>query len=168
MNTAKALQSYQNVGLETEVHGADPHRLILLLYQGALLAIASAKNQMMRKEYIAKGKSISHAVTIIEEGLRGSLNIEAGGKIAENLAGLYSYMTQRLLDANLQNDSAALDEVSRLLLDLRSAWENIRPAPSPEARPETGKAQSPAAPAQQQPAQQPNGIRQNALVYGRM
>lgn len=159
MNTAKALQSYNNVKLETEVHGADPHRLILLLYQGALLAIASAKNQILRNEFAAKGKSISHAVTIIEEGLKASLNLEAGGELASNLASLYSYMTQRLLDANVRNDTAMLDEVSRLLIDLRSAWENIRPAAHASGPQSSTAAQS---------SQPTEGTRQNALVYGRM
>lgn len=155
MNTTTAIKAYANVGLESGVSAADPHKLILLLYQGALLAISSAKNQMLRKETAAKGKSISHAILIIDAGLKSSLDKNTGGDLAQNLSALYDYMNQRLLIANLKNDTAALDEVSRLLTDLKGAWEEIRPAvvsaqPDAATRPQT----APARPA--------------ALTYGRM
>lgn len=156
MNTAKALKAYTNVGIESNVAAADPHKLILLLYQGALLAIATAKNQMLRKETAKKGASISHAIAIIEKGLQASLNKEVGGALTQNLSDLYVYMTQRLIAANLNNDTAALDEVSRLLIELRSAWENIKPATAPVA--------APAAAPQLQTTNKP----QAALIYGRM
>lgn len=155
MNATTAVKTYANVGLETNVTAADPHKLILLLYQGALLAISSAKNQMLRKETAAKGKSISHAIMIIDEGLKSSLDKNAGGDLAQNLSALYDYMNQRLLIANLKNDIDALDEVSGLLTDLKGAWEEIRPTivsaqPDAAIRPQT----APAKPA--------------ALTYGRM
>ena len=111
MNTT-AINAYANVGIDANVASADPHKLILLLYQGALLALSSAKNHMLRKNIPAKGKSISHAILIIDEGLKASLNKDVGGELALNLASLYDYMNQRLLVANLKNDVAALDEVS--------------------------------------------------------
>jgi flagellar protein FliS len=126
MNSA-AINSYAKVGMDTSVTSADPHKLILLLFQGALLAISSARNQMIRKETAAKGKSISHAILIIDEGLKCSLDKKTGGELAQNLSALYDYMNQRLLVANLKNDLAALDEVSNLLSELKGAWEDIRP-----------------------------------------
>lgn len=150
MNAITAIKEYANVGLETSVTAADPHKLILLLYQGAMLAVGSAKNQILRKEIAAKGKSISHAITIIEEGLKASLDINAGGELAQNLSDLYDYMSQRLVFANLKNDIDALNEVSRLLGELKGAWEGIRPQA--------------AAPVQlQKPV-----VERAALVYGRM
>lgn len=127
MNATTAIKTYANVGLESGVAAADPHKLILLLYQGALLAIASAKNQILRKEISAKGQSISKAIAIIDQGLKASLDKNAGGELAQNLSALYDYMNQRLLIANLKNDLTALDEVSGLLTDLKGAWEEIRP-----------------------------------------
>lgn len=152
MNTANALKAYTNIGIESNVAAADPHKLILLLYQGALLAIASAKNQMMRKETAKKGASISHAIAIIDGGLQASLNKEIGGALAQNLSELYAYMIQRLISANLNNDTAALDEVSRLLIELRTAWENIKPANAPSAAPQPQTTNKP----------------QATLIYGRM
>jgi flagellar protein FliS len=126
MNALMKIKSYVDVGVESNVHSADPHKLIVLLYQGALLSIAAARNHMLRKEIAAKGKSISQAISIIDEGLKASLNKEVGGELAANLAALYEYMTARLFHANLANDPAALDEVAGLLGELRGAWESIR------------------------------------------
>ena len=132
MNTSTALNAYKNVGLESGVAAADPHKLILMLYQGALLAIASAKNQILRKQIAAKGASISKAIKIIDEGLKACLDVKAGGEIGKNLSDLYDYMNQRLLIANLKNDVAMLDEVSKLLRELKEAWESISPNAKPE------------------------------------
>lgn len=126
MNTTKALKAYTNIGIESSLETADSHKLILLLYQGALLAIAKAKNQMIRKETANKGASISQAIAIIESGLQASLDKSVGGELAQNLSSLYDYMGMRLITANLKNDVAALDEVARLLTELKGAWESIR------------------------------------------
>ena len=133
MNTSSAISSYQKVSLETAVMAADPHKLICMLYQGALLAISNAKNGIARKDIPAKGKAISHAIAIIDEGLNASLDKKVGGELALNLSTLYEYMSSRLLTANINNDVAALDEVTALLTDLKSAWDAIRPTGPPAA-----------------------------------
>lgn len=152
MNMSAAIKAYSNVAIESRTHSSDPHKLILMLYQGALLSIASAKNQIMRKEIAAKGKSISQAISIINDGLKSSLDMSVGAPLVKNLADLYEYMIQRLLLANLKNDTEILDEVSGLLIDLRGAWESIQPAPQPTRT--------------QAPAPEPQV--KMPLVYGRM
>jgi len=127
MNATTAINAYKKVGVESSVNGADPHMLISMLFQGALLAIANAKNEILRKEIAAKGKSISKAIAIIGEGLHASLDKRAGGELAQNLSSLYDYMVMRLVDANLKNDITVLDEVARLLTELTEAWDSIRP-----------------------------------------
>ncbi|WP_310452396.1 flagellar export chaperone FliS [Sulfuritalea sp.] len=127
MNATAAIDSYNKVGKESAVNGADPHELIAMLFQGALLAIADAKDEIARKETAAKGKSISKAIAIIGEGLNASLDLRVGGDLAQNLSALYSYMVSRLVAANLNNDIAVLDEVTRLLTELAGAWNDIRP-----------------------------------------
>lgn len=178
MNASTGINAYAKVGIESGVAAADPHKLILMLYQGALLAIASAKNQMQHKEVAAKGASISKAIMIIDDGLQSCLDKKAGGEVAQNLAALYDYMKQRLMLANLQNDASILDEVSRLLSELKGAWEAIRPGalttpntptaqaaragePLPGSRPATVEVLNTATP--------PSAIgKQAALMYGRM
>jgi flagellar protein FliS len=136
MNTTTAINAYTNVSVESSVIGADPHRLIQMLFQGALLEIASAKNGIGRKDIPAKGKSITRAIAIIGEGLNASLDKKVGGKMALDLSSLYDYMVFRLVEANLKNDLAILDEVAHLLTELKGAWDAIRPqVVQPEPQP---------------------------------
>lgn len=119
--------AYARIGMETGVSTADPHKLILMLFDGAIMSITSAAVAMDNRQIAAKGEGISKAIEIITNGLKISLNMEAGGELAERLAALYDYMADRLLYANLHNNRAALDEVCELLSGLRDAWRSIAP-----------------------------------------
>lgn len=136
INVTAAIKAYNKVGIESSVTAADPVKLISMLYQGALLAIANAKNGIMRKDIPAKGAAISKAIAIIGEGLNASLDKKVGGELAQNLSSLYDYMVMRLLAANLNNDMAALDEVARLLNDLKGTWDSIRQSAAVSAIPQ--------------------------------
>lgn len=127
MNANTATNTYARVEAESNLLAADPHKLIAMLFQGALLAIANARNSMLRKDIPAKSKAISHAIRIISEGLRASLDKNVGGQLAYDLDALYEYMCVRLVNANLKNDVEILDEVTRLLGDIKGAWDEIRP-----------------------------------------
>lgn len=122
--TAAAGQ-YAQVGLQTGVESASPHRLILMLMDGALARISAARLHMQRGEVAEKGLQITWAISIVE-GLRGSLDLTRGGSVAANLDRLYEYMTRRLLHANLDSDANGLSEVYRLLDELRAGWVGIR------------------------------------------
>jgi flagellar protein FliS len=122
-----ALRAYQSAGLEVSVSTADPHKLILMLFDGALLAVAQAKQHMEAGNVAAKGSAVSRAVRIIDEGLKASLDTSAERAVAQQLWQLYEYMCRRLLLASLHNEAAGVDEVSRLLKDIREAWEQIDP-----------------------------------------
>lgn len=120
--------AYAKVGVETGVVAASPHKLIVMLFDGALLALSTALQHINTGNIAGKGQSISKAIAIIDSGLRTSLNKEAGGEIAESLDGLYEYMSNRLLLANLNNSAEQIEEVQRLLKDLKAAWEAIDPS----------------------------------------
>ncbi|MCE1186575.1 flagellar export chaperone FliS [Zoogloea sp.] len=130
----RAAAAYNEVSVETGVSGADPHKLILMLFEGALLQVGSAAIAMENRDIPAKGTAISKAIEIITNGLKISLDFEAGGELAERLGALYDYMAQRLLYANLHNSRPALDEVTRLLTDLKDAWAAIGSATVEPAR----------------------------------
>jgi len=119
--------AYAQVGVETAVPEADPHQLILLLFEGAKSAIVQARANLDSGHIAAKGEAVSKAIDIIDNGLKASLNTDAGGELVANLAALYDYMVRRLLWANLKNDRAALDEVATLLGEIHSAWAEIVP-----------------------------------------
>jgi flagellar protein FliS len=121
------VNAYAKVGMETGVLAASPHKLIVMLYDGALQALNNGLLNMKAGRIAEKGKSISHAITIIDGGLRASLDKSVGG---ESLDSLYEYMSSRLLMANLKNDPAIIEEVQRLLMDLRDTWNTIGIAPA--------------------------------------
>ena len=132
--------AYAKIGTESSAMSASPHQLITMLFDGAKTAIAMARHHMANKEIAAKGKAISKAINIIDNGLKASLDAEAGGKagaeLVANLSALYDYISQRLMYANLRNDPALLDEADRLLDNISSAWREIDPQKShlmPEA-----------------------------------
>jgi flagellar secretion chaperone FliS len=119
--------AYARVGVETGVMGANPHRLILMLYQGARQAIALARMHVQQGNIAPRGEAISKAMGIITGGLQASLNKDAGGEVAQRLDSLYSYMIRRLLQANLEASDAMLVEVGGLLATLEEAWIGIGP-----------------------------------------
>lgn len=119
------LQAYQRVNTQTSITDADPHRLIQLLYNGAIERINMARARMQAKDFEGKGKLISRAIEIIG-GLRGFLDFEKGGDLAVQLEALYDYMERRLFEANAQNDAAKLDEVTDLLRSVKDGWDGIR------------------------------------------
>jgi len=130
---APARASYRDIGIETTVASASPHRLVLLLFDGVIDAIADARMSMGKGDIPGKGKAIGRASRIIGEGLLPALDMERGGAIAVNLHSLYEYMMKRLLEANLHNRTELLGEVMSLLNELRGAWAQIgqRNAPVP-------------------------------------
>lgn len=117
--------AYAAVGMQTQISTADPHKLIAMLFEGAQVAIGIAAVAMDAKDPAAKGQAISKAVEIIVNGLKVSLDRDAGGVLADRLAALYDYMADRLVHANLHNSRPALDEVARLLQELAEAWSQI-------------------------------------------
>lgn len=128
LNNAAA--AYRKVGVETKSQTASPHELVLMLFDGAMAAVATATYQMDAGNIAEKGEAVSRAIDIIESGLKASLDYREGGDLAERLGALYSYLTTRLLHANLHNDKAALKEVHGLLDELRGAWAEIARDPA--------------------------------------
>lgn len=144
-STRSGANAYVAVGIETGVSAASPHKLVVMLYEGAMTAIVSARQFMQAGDIAAKGIAISKAISIIDDGLRASLDKKVGGEVALNLDALYEYMSNQLLIANLKNQPQMLDEVYQLIKGLKDAWESIAPTPS-------GTAQQPAPAATQMPA----------------
>lgn len=118
------INAYRKGNLKQDIATADPHKLTLMLMQGALDRVAYAKGAMERKEYEMKSQHISR-VSAILINLRDTLDLNVGGDAAENLYALYDYMVERLNDAHVKNDLQMLDEVSSLLTPIRDAWVQI-------------------------------------------
>ncbi len=121
----RSAAAYKKASVEASVDLADPHQLVVLLFEALQRAIGSAKLSMQAGDIPGKCKQIGDAIRILEEGLRAPLDLEKGGEIAANLNGVYEYCVQRLVMANLRNDVAALDEVSKILEPVISSWKQI-------------------------------------------
>jgi len=120
----QALDGYGQNAVASELDYASPYRIIQMLMEGVLAKIAAAKGCLVRQDVAEKGRQIVWAIDIIN-GLRESLDMEKGGEISQNLDALYEYMLQKLLEANSKNDIALLDEVSRLMKEIKDGWDNI-------------------------------------------
>ena len=120
----KAINAYKNTGTQSGVAYADPHTLIKMLFDGLLSKLSESRGHLDRKEIKEKGEKIGRAMEIIE-ALKASLDIEAGGELAENLFSLYDYCTTRLVQANIRNDSSIVDEVYELISEIRQGWMGI-------------------------------------------
>jgi flagellar protein FliS len=123
-NPAKA---YASTNIESNAIAGNPHKLIAMLYEGALIAILQAEHHMKKNNVLEKSAAISKASDIILMGLDASLNMEEGGEIGQNLHALYSYMCQQLIMCNLHNDVNKLKEIYALLLELKNTWDAIAP-----------------------------------------
>lgn len=115
---------YHRVGIRQEIESASPHRLIQLLMERALTKIGLAKNNLLEERIAEKGRLIGDAIGIVG-CLQASLNHEASASLSSNFDALYEYMMRRLLESNLRNDVAGLDEVASLMQELKSGWDAI-------------------------------------------
>jgi flagellar protein FliS len=123
------LAAYRSVSAHGGVAAADPHRLVLMLMDGALerLAIARASIERRQRGDIArKAQALTQSMHLIGE-LRGSLNLSEGGELAHNLSDLYEYMLRQLLRANADSSATHVTEVASLLTEIRGAWIAIGP-----------------------------------------
>ena len=123
------LAAYQSVSTHGGVAAADPHRLVLMLMDGAMERLTMARGCLTRQQrgdIARKAQLLSQSVSIIAE-LRGSLNMEGGGPLAQNLSDLYEYMTRQLLRANVDNNIGCITEVVSLMGEIRGAWIAIGP-----------------------------------------
>jgi len=122
----QALNQYSNVEQTVQAEYATPHQLTKMLFSGVLRALAIAESAMKQKQYQRKGEHLARAINIIE-GLDDSLDMEKGGELAQNLGSLYQYMVQRLYKSSFDNDPVMVREVSELLREISSAWDQIPP-----------------------------------------
>ena len=128
MSRSAQNQQYKLIDAETGVIDADPHHLIVMLFNGALERLAVAKGCMQRNETASKGEALTQAISIVG-GLLESVDPEAGnGEMSKNLTELYYFVMRRVTDANINDDLQALKEATDVLKQLESAWLEIAPS----------------------------------------
>ena len=126
MNPMRALRQYQKVNSHAQISEASPHRLVQLLMESGLDRMAQAKGALARGDIAQKGLMLGKATDIII-GLGDGLNAEKSDnkEYVQRLEGLYVYMTNRLMEANLHNDAGMIDEVAQLLITVKEGWDAI-------------------------------------------
>ena len=116
--------AYVSTRATSSVHDASPHKLIALLFDACHENLAIAKGAIERKEIKKKADAIKKAIDIVVR-LQASLDFEKGGQVATRLDDLYTFCTNRLAMANALNDSSMIDEVYRVISELKQGWSEI-------------------------------------------
>ena len=128
---SNGILSYRKANVIT----ADPKRLVLMCYEGAMDSLKLGKQKIIEKDYEEKGRALAKAQNIINE-LLCALDFENGGTIAENLNSLYKYILRRIIHADVNKDTEAIDEITGMLNELKSAWEEVFYKQGKEIQPE--------------------------------
>jgi len=114
-------KSYRQVATRT----APPGQLVLMLFDGALKSLDCALLGFDCADFAERNltvhNNLSRAVDILRE-LNGSLDLVAGGQLAQTLRGLYNYFEQRLITANFKKNPDPVREVIPMLRQLRDSW----------------------------------------------
>lgn len=118
MSNVFKLQAYQRNQLTT----TDSGTVLLMLYQGAIDSVNRARQSMEQGDMAEKGKHILRANDIVSQFM-ASLDYDIGGELAQNLEGLYRYILDQMLLANVKNDPKPLEVVGNLLITLKQGWE---------------------------------------------
>lgn len=124
VNTRSAA-AYKRASVESSVAMADPHQLVVLLFEALQRHLACAKLALQSHDISAKCYQMGAALRILEEGLKAPLDLKNGGEVAKNLDALYDYCVRRLILANAKNDIAGIDEVSALIAPVASGWKQM-------------------------------------------
>lgn len=127
MYTKTGNSAYTAVSLDSQITGATPHQLIILLYDGAINAMKRAEIYFQSGNIARRGEMISRAINIIDNGLRAGLDHEKGGKIAEELESLYEYISRTLLEVNLNKSGDKLPHLIALMTGMAETWQAIAP-----------------------------------------
>jgi flagellar protein FliS len=109
---------------QTHVQSRSPLELVVMLYDGAIRFLEQAGDAMVVNDMATKAQAMSKAMAIIAE-LQSTLNVQEGGEVAAQLDGLYTHITARLIEANVQRERGPIDEAVALLRPLRDAWSQI-------------------------------------------
>lgn len=118
------LAAYRSVSAHGAVADTHPHALVLTVFDATLERLNAAR-WCIEKGETRRQAGLLHAAVVLIAELRGSLDLQKGGPLAQNLSNLYEYMTRRVMHANLNSDAAAVTEVLSLLGEIRGAWAAI-------------------------------------------
>lgn len=106
---------------KSSVSSASPLQLVVMLYDGALRFMEAGKHAMQKRDVFAQNENITKAQRIISE-LLSTLDLDQGGEVASNLLSIYTYVYDRLVEANIEDKPEVIDECMTILSELRESW----------------------------------------------
>lgn len=106
---------------KSSVSGASPLQLVIMLYDGALRFMEAGKHAMQKRDVFTQNENITKAERIISE-LLSTLDLEQGGEVAKNLFSIYTYVYDKLVEANIEDKPELIDECATILSELRESW----------------------------------------------
>ncbi|ATG73190.1 flagellar biosynthesis protein FliS [Zobellella denitrificans] len=121
-----SLKAYKSVAVDSQKNVASPYKVVQMLLAGVLERLAKARAAAEQNDIARRGELVGSAISIISE-LQGALDRDAGGDIAANLDNIYDYAVRELLLANAENDGNRIETVSRLIREIKEAWDAIPP-----------------------------------------
>jgi flagellar secretion chaperone FliS len=113
-----------NAYRENSIMTASPEQLVVMLYDGAGRFLRQAEGSMLDGSWLVASEKLSRAEAIIDE-LLATLDMDAG-EVADRLQSIYVFCKTRLIEARIERDSVRVDQVARLLGELREAWSQVR------------------------------------------
>lgn len=119
------VSAYQSVAAHGSIAAADPHRLVMLLLEGALSRITLARACNERADRQERNRHLERAVAIVGE-LRAILDLSQG-PLARNLDDLYDFVMRQLMLGQLTNDPRGISGAASVLEEIRSAWVALAP-----------------------------------------
>jgi len=122
---ARATAAYQS----TQVQSCSPMEQIVLLYDTAIQALTKVRDAMAKRDLPTRHRGISHTLAIINH-LQSTLDLSAGGDIARQLDALYTYLRERIIDANMRHRVEPIEESLQLLGTLREGWAQAAATPA--------------------------------------
>lgn len=124
--SARAASAYKRVHIDTGFSTSNPHQIVVMLFDALLLSVGTARAALRQNDVATKGVHIGKAVSLIGEGLLESLDSDSDRPLVANLKNVFGYCINRLTYANMYNDDAALEEVTRLIKVVADAWKDTQ------------------------------------------
>jgi flagellar protein FliS len=113
-----------NAYRENSILTASPEQLVVMLYDGAGRFLRQAEGSIIDGSWLQASEKLSRAEAIIDE-LLATLDMDAG-EVADRLQSIYVFCKTRLIEARIERDPVRVDQVARLLAELREAWSQVR------------------------------------------
>lgn len=123
-NNQEGLGQFQQSDLAIQAAAANPHQLVLMLFNGLMDELVRTKGHLVARRYERKAQSINKCIDILN-ALTSALDFDKGGELAVSLANLYDYCVYRLYDASHKMSVTHIEEVEVILGNIQQGWENM-------------------------------------------